>query len=87
MGAAELAVMSIMATLASTGASMAQSAKHKSDARDAKAAAEAKAEAQRSMLEKSARERHLRGRSSTLTTPGGGLSESPTLGRPSLLGA
>ena len=28
-----------------------------------------------------------RGRSSTLTTSGGGLSETPTLGRPSLLGA
>jgi hypothetical protein len=28
-----------------------------------------------------------RGRSSTLTTPGGGLSETPTLGRASLLGA
>jgi len=83
MGLEAIAAAAIFGTLASTGMAVAQGVR---GAKEPKVPdpAFARAEAARKEAEKAAARR---GRASTLATPPGGLSESPTLGRPSLLGA
>ena len=84
MGLETLAMAAIIGgSLASVGTSVASAVRKPPKAALADEAA-AKREAARKQAEQ---ERARRGRSSTLMTPGGGLGESPTLGRPSLLGA
>jgi hypothetical protein len=84
MGLIEIAAIgSLIGSLASAGTSIATGVKSvKTPAAPDPAAAAA--EARRKQEEA---QRGRRGRQSTLTTAGGGLSEQPTLGRPSLLGS
>ncbi len=85
MGIEAMALLAALATTAtSIGSSLSADKKRSDLARRARREAEAAAEAGQ---KEGALAAKRRGRASTLTTPRGGLSEMPTLGRPSLLGA